>query len=223
VHYADANDVEIDINTKFFESIESIFGPESNVDLDRGTTTVVDFVVEGRKQERGQERGPTVDVRDITFSFRDLLIHIPVQLWPLPHESHCPCSFCDECPEPSKMELHLATRHSRIFLSGAYYTEIHLQLAGLLGIDVFVQKRNAWKCPFAGCERDFIRYAEIREHVLRDHEPDEQFLYSRVGGFWASLLSFYHKRGRWPTIHTIVGADQQTGKDSDCTDGTKLC
>jgi hypothetical protein len=57
-------------------------------------------------------------VRDITFSFRDLLVHIPVQLWLLPHESHCSCSFCDECPEPSKMEFHLATRHSRIFLTG---------------------------------------------------------------------------------------------------------
>jgi hypothetical protein len=86
------------------------------------------------------------------------------------------------------MEMHLASKHDKVFISGLFYSELHLELAGLLGINRQMRKCNAWKCPFHYCPTDNPRYATMQEHVRMEHTEDEEHIYSRVGGFWATLI-----------------------------------
>jgi hypothetical protein len=106
LHYADANDAEISVNTQFFSKIEEIYNPKTKVELRIAIDALVDFIIEGRKCERLEERGATIETTGIDFTIKDLLIHTPVQYWPLPHINHCPCAFCDERLEPNRMEFH---------------------------------------------------------------------------------------------------------------------
>jgi hypothetical protein len=209
VHYADANDAEIEINKEFFQTIENYFRPESRTEPGMAADILIDFVIEGRKQERLDERGPTNQIANVDLSIKDLLIHTPLQHWPLPHRDNCPCSFCDELVNPEEMEQHLGIKHSHLYWNGLYYSQVQLQIAGLLGINVKVTKRNKWKCPFGFCSREFENYAEIGEHIQNEHQEYEQTIYSKVGGFWSSLLRCFHVSGKWPTVLEIFTSDKE--------------
>jgi hypothetical protein len=140
LHDADANDAEVEINKGFFQKIEDYFRLESRTEPGMTADILIDFVVEGRKQERLEERGPTNQIADVDLSIKDLLIHTPLQYWLLPHRDNCPCSFCDECVNPEEMEQHRATQQSHSSWNGLYYSQVQLQIAGLLGINVKVTK-----------------------------------------------------------------------------------
>lgn len=209
LHYADANEAEVEINELFFRTIEDLFRPGSSTDVQSATDILIDFIAEARKQERLEDRGSTHQIADVDLSIRDMLVHTPLQHWPLPHVDNCPCSFCDECVTPEEMEQHLAIRHSYTYYGGLYYSQVQLQIAGLLGMGVRVTKQRKWKCPFGYCPREFDNYAEVGRHVNLEHERFETTLYSRVGGFWASLLRCFMSSGRWPTVLEIFTSDQE--------------
>jgi hypothetical protein len=46
------------------------------------------------------------------------------------------------------MERHFEVNHPTIYRLGDYYSEVHLQLVGLLGIAVEVKEKRIWTCPF---------------------------------------------------------------------------
>jgi hypothetical protein len=90
-----------------------------------------------------------------------------------------------------------------------FHTEIQVQLAGLLGVGLQIQKSHNWGCPFEDCEIEFDKYSQIIEHVVKDHSEVEATLYSRVGGFWAPLLWHLHKTGRWPRVGDFFTSTRQ--------------
>jgi hypothetical protein len=134
-----------------------------------------------------------------------------LQLWPLPHGDCCPCAFCDELLEARQMETHLAQKHPVISHRDLYYSQLHLTLAGLAGIDLRVRKEGRWYCPFHHCAHNLDTYSAVSEHVRDNHPPDEKVLFEGLGGFWAPLIAFYHREGRWPTVQAIM--DVQHGTD----------
>jgi hypothetical protein len=83
-------------------------------------------------------------------------------------------------------------------------------MAGLLGLLPKPNKMKRRKCPFGYCVAEFDKYSEIADHVLnqRAHKEFEQYLYTRVGGFWASILAHLNETGNWPTVHEIFYADE---------------
>jgi hypothetical protein len=81
--------------------------------------------------------------------------------------------------------MHLAEKHPIIAQSHAYYSEIHFQLASLLGIAIHIDKFKEWKCPFGYCVAEFDRYSLISDQISSAHQPHENFLYEHVRGFWA--------------------------------------
>jgi hypothetical protein len=203
VHYADANHAEIEVNEEFLKVVTHMFGPRSDWDLGPAMDVFIDFIVEARKLRRLESRGLIYQSPNLNFSVRDLLAHIPLQKWPLPHKCHCPCSFCDDTPDPDHMEQHMAEHHPDIYNGGFYHSEVQVQLAGLLGIGIVVGKQRRWRCPFATCLREFDQYAEISRHVELDHEPSQQRLYSVLGGFWSVLFWHIRVTGEWPTAAGI--------------------
>jgi hypothetical protein len=89
-----------------------------------------------------------------------------------------------------------------------------LELAGLLGISFQMRKCNAWKCPFHYCPSDSPSYATMQEHVRMEHTEDEKLIYSGVGGFWATLIGYFHQTGRWPMASDIFfKANQDRGPE----------
>jgi hypothetical protein len=72
LHYADANDAEISVNTEFFSKIEEMFEPKTKVALGLAIDALVDFIIEGRKCERLEDRGPTIETSGIDFPIMDL-------------------------------------------------------------------------------------------------------------------------------------------------------
>jgi hypothetical protein len=89
-----------------------MYNPKTNIALEVAIDVLVDFIIEGRKCERFEERGPTIETTGIDVTIKGLFIHTPVRYWQLPHINHCPCAFCDECLEPNRMELHFARSES---------------------------------------------------------------------------------------------------------------
>jgi hypothetical protein len=202
-HYADANDAEISVNTEFIRCLESAFGPDTAFQPDFAASAFVDFIVEARKLERLSARGPIFQIENLAFPLSALLTHLPLQCWPLPHPKACPCPFCDEIIEPRAMEAHLEFMHNEIFRKGLHYSQVHLTIAGLLGIQIDHQRERKWCCPFAYCAEMLDTFSEIHDHILRDHKSHEVILYEHMGGFWAAVLCHFNEQGSWPKVDEI--------------------
>jgi hypothetical protein len=165
VHYADANEVEIAINERFLKAIVQMFGTSPICDVTDAMKAFVDFILEARTCERLISRGAIYQTPDLSFSLRDLLLHVPLQHWPLPHKNHCPCSFCDMTPNPEEIEDHLRARYFTVFQGSLFHAEVQIQVTSLLGIGFQVRKAKLWRCPFSYCEEQFDRYSNISEHI----------------------------------------------------------
>jgi hypothetical protein len=142
LHFADANDAEIEVNRQFLDSIEFMFGPHTTMSIENSANIFLDFITEGRKIRRLEDRNFPPAVSDLGFTLRDLLTRIPIQHWPLPHINHCPCSFCDEVGPPHLIDAHLAVNHPPVYENKSYCSELHLQLASLIGVGLTVRNRN---------------------------------------------------------------------------------
>jgi hypothetical protein len=136
LHYADANDAELDVNRRFFRAIEMMAARTTQLSPESVIRIFTDFLVEARKLERLDERGGPHPIYGMHFSVKDLLIRIPLQRWSLPHPSCCPCAFCDATMDASQMEGHMAQSHPLIFQRDLYISQIQLPLAGLMGVDI---------------------------------------------------------------------------------------
>jgi hypothetical protein len=100
-------------------------------------------------------------MQDVNFSIKLLLIHIPVQRWPLPHTDCCPCAFCDHLVAKGEVENHLAEWHRELFDGWSLSSLLQLPRAGLVGIDQHVQRTARWHCPFCGCHEGFAAYLTL--------------------------------------------------------------
>jgi hypothetical protein len=49
LHFADANDAEIEVNGQFLDSIEFMFGPHTTMSIENSANIFLDFITEGRK------------------------------------------------------------------------------------------------------------------------------------------------------------------------------
>jgi hypothetical protein len=209
LYHADANEAEIVINQEFLDRVDENFGPQTGCTLNEAIAIFINFIVIAKRNERLPERGQIHELSNLRFSLKDLLTYIPVQYWPLPHKDHYPCSFCGQIGGACELEDHLRAEYPTVYERGMIYTEIQLQLAGLLSVGLQVRKGRNWGCPFEGCPIGVDKYSQIADHVLKNHSKDEASLYSRVGGFWASLLWHIHQNGRWPDVEDIFVESRQ--------------
>jgi hypothetical protein len=136
-----------------------------------------DLLLEVRKLSHRNERSPPTQIQSLEVSIKDLLIHTALLEWPAPHSHPCPCADCDEEVIPEQMEEYLQTRHPLLWQCGLFYTEVHAQVASLLGIGLEVTKEQLWKCPFEDCNRTFERYYEIVSYIFEGHTFYESYLY----------------------------------------------
>jgi hypothetical protein len=156
LYYADANEPEMAANAELLRRIEASFTVKSTLALDTAITMFVDIIIEAKKLERRAERGPICQFHNVHLSIRDLLLHLPLQRWPVPHPNRCPCVFCEEIGDWRGLEEHLQERHRIIFEEGAFHSEVQLQLLGLLGLGMRVNKRKRWTCPFGYCTEELL-------------------------------------------------------------------
>jgi hypothetical protein len=85
LYYADANEPEMAANAELLRRIEAAFTVKSTLALDTAITMFVDIVIEAKKLERRAERGQICQFHNIHFPIRELLLHLPLQRWPVPH------------------------------------------------------------------------------------------------------------------------------------------
>jgi hypothetical protein len=71
LHYADANDAEVRVNTALCSKIEEMFNLNTSVALGLAIDALVDFIIEGRMCERLKDRGPTIETSGIGFTMKD--------------------------------------------------------------------------------------------------------------------------------------------------------
>jgi hypothetical protein len=204
LHFADANEVEIDINTRLFHEIEKNLNPRSPVVVEEVIRVLTHVLVEARKLERLEERGPIPEIYHARFTLKDLLIHIPLQYWPLPRGTNCPCAFCETDVAPEDVEAHLAENHQWIAQENSFYSPVVLQVAGLMGIHLQVRKRKLWKCPFNDCPDGFDSFLSVVNHINSIHAGYRQQLFQSMGGFWAGVLDCFKRTGGWPEIACMI-------------------
>jgi hypothetical protein len=171
-----------------------------------------DFIMEARLLERIGEPATAPEVADLDFTLRQLLAAIPLQYWPYPTGGACPCAFCEAEGDPDQLETHLHESHQEILAGGKFYSAVQLQVAGLTGIDIFVDKRSLWKCPFHGCLQEFESYSNVVKHVTSEHYETDVELFRRLGGFWAAIISYVNSTGTWPTVGHILSGGNQDGR-----------
>jgi hypothetical protein len=205
--WADANEPELAVAMDFITAINCLFGPRTRLPLESAAHAFVDYIFEARKLQRLEAHGDIPGIPNLRIPLDHLLARFPLQVWPLPHLHHCPVSLCDETSNPDMMEAHLAHLHPEVHQMGLYHTAVQLQLASLLGLDLKVQKRKAWRCSFGWCKRDFDRFIGMNNHAQDDHLDYEKFLYNQVGGFWAPVLCYYNQHGSWPIVAEMFEDD----------------
>jgi hypothetical protein len=66
---------------------------------------------------------------------------------------------------------------------GSFYSEVYLQLYGLLEIGMKVTGDYQWKYPFEDCKQTFEKYLNVADHIENDHLPDEKLLYANLNSF----------------------------------------
>jgi hypothetical protein len=209
VHWVDANEGELVVAMNCITAINCVFGPGIRFPLDFAAGAFQDFVVEARKLQRLPARGDIPTISNLRVRLDHLLVQFPLQVWPLQHPHHCPVSFCDETANPDMMEAYLAHLHPEVNQVGLCHTELQLQLASLLGLDLEVRKKKAWRCPFGWCKRYFNRFIEMYDHVQADHDLCEKFLSNQVGGSWAPVLCHYNQHGCWPVVVEMFEDDPE--------------
>jgi hypothetical protein len=201
-HFADATEAEIATNEQFFDRVEQIFGRKAATTLDDAILIFADFLFETRKISR-RESGTISQISSLDISIKNLLIHTALQEWPAQHSHQCPCSGCDDEILPGEMDNHLQTQHSIIWRNGLFYTVLHTQVASLLGIGLEITKEHRWRFPFDQCDRTFERFSMIDLHIFQDHTTSEKSIYHNLGGFLASMLSFFNRKGTWPRVYEL--------------------
>jgi hypothetical protein len=107
LHYADANDVETSDNRRFISAIGRIYRYDTEFQLGYAISTFVDFIIESRKLQRHESWNEIRQISDLNLRIGELLMSIPLQLWPLPHKNRCLCFFCDETPDILQIEEYL--------------------------------------------------------------------------------------------------------------------
>jgi hypothetical protein len=68
VHYADANDTEIESNEGFLHEVEFAFGPGTELPPDLTAEQLIKFLEHGRTQPRPGVPGPILEIGDLDFS-----------------------------------------------------------------------------------------------------------------------------------------------------------
>jgi hypothetical protein len=159
---------------------------------------LVDLLIDAKKLERLDDRGPIFEIANLDFPLSDLLTHLPFQRWPLPHMNTCPRSFCDETIEPRSIDTHLELMPGEFFQRGLHYSEVQLRIAGVLGIHLNAARRREWRGPFSHYTETIQTFSDICDHVFMEHKSQEKELYGYVEGFWAAIPSFYIACFRMP-------------------------
>jgi hypothetical protein len=198
--------VEQAVNERFLLHISDMFGPKSETVIGSAIKVLQDFILEGRKIQRefresfqsGHGEHP-----DPSWRVSKLLIHTPIQLWPLPYIQQCPCSHCMEFPEMADMENHIQVRHPGV-QAGGTYSEVHSHIGSILGCAFELREPKGWKCPMEDCNKIYRDLRSVKIHVEIEHKPPVNELYGKVGGFWTAILSYVHNYGEWPVIQDIL-------------------
>jgi hypothetical protein len=196
----------------FLDALDKMIRPGTDMRPRVVARIFTDFMMEARLLERIGEPAIAPEVADLGFTLRQLLAAIPLQYWPCPAYGARPCAFCEAGGDPDQLETHLHESHQEILAAGKFYSAIQLQVAGLTGIDIFVNKRSLWKCPFHGCLREFESYSNIVKHVSSEHYETDVELFRRLGGFWAAIISYVNRTGTWPTVRHILSTGNQNGR-----------
>jgi hypothetical protein len=79
LHFADANELEIEANGDILMRIEEMVGFSAPKDREKHVKVFVDTIVEGRKLLRLEDRGEITEIEGLDFTVRQLLTHIPIQ------------------------------------------------------------------------------------------------------------------------------------------------
>jgi hypothetical protein len=111
LYFADANELEITANCEILERLEQMATSGPLRDLERQVNVFIDSIVEGRKLLQLEDRGEIPKIDGLHFTIQNLLTRIPIQDWPFPHPTCCPCAFCDSHGESRDIESHMDSEH----------------------------------------------------------------------------------------------------------------
>jgi hypothetical protein len=144
------------------------------------------------------------------FTLDDLLIHVPLEDWPLPDKRQCPISYCKEAVNRNTLDNHLREKHEDLYQKGGFHSEFHTTVAGLLGMELPDGNAQVFTCPIPHCTNTYFDDQTLAEHMQQVHNELTRTLYDNIGGFWTVITliitgSTPDELGfiRWPTIKEL--------------------
>jgi hypothetical protein len=150
---------------RFLFVFEMLVNRDTPVRLEETTEALQSDIGLARSVIRSDDRGPDAGFSDLSFTIRELLIHIPVQLWPLPNVTHCPCGCCDVGFLDCALEQHLREVHANVLAHNRFHTPLQLTISGLLGLDVILQEKTATTKPIQRIR--IVRFYRIQKVTTR--------------------------------------------------------
>jgi hypothetical protein len=145
-HFCDANDTDVELNRAFLNRLDEIL---RTCPLDARPTFFVmlrDFFFCLKDLQCGPRRGIPPDIRSGNPTIRQIMGHIPVQLWPLHIFEHPVSPFCADLVSANQTEAHLTQVHGAVAQSTGYYSPFHAHLAGLLEAKLKLRGAVQWGC-----------------------------------------------------------------------------
>jgi hypothetical protein len=106
-HLSDANNTEVELNRVFFYQLEEILRTCPLDAIPTFFTMLWDFFLRLKDFRRGPRRGIAPDIPSRDPTIREILEHIPVQLWHLPLFRHCVSQFCADLVSENLMEAQI--------------------------------------------------------------------------------------------------------------------
>jgi hypothetical protein len=126
-HLSNANNTEVELDRTFFIRLEEILRTCPLDAIPTFFAMLRYFFLCLKDLRRGPRRGIPPDIPSRDPTIREILKHIPVQLWNLPRFRHCVGQFCANLVSENLTEAQI---HAQ---STGYYSLFHANLVGLFG------------------------------------------------------------------------------------------
>jgi hypothetical protein len=208
-HFCNANDSERGANRDFLSALEHIFDPQGDCSLDMACSYLSDALLQfGKFPRRAATSQVMPDSSDYNISLRLLLEIVPAQYWPDSRFCACPNPWCHATLPMLYQEAGHLRDHPGLNGDHGFLSIMACHVAGFLGLRLRIDGVTGHKCPIIDCMIPLKSYHLVHGHVLKEHDPLAQKLFSKVGPFWGSILYYYRTTGDWPHASQYLEAPE---------------
>jgi hypothetical protein len=187
IHPASATKEELAINRRFLWAIQFMIRNTHPDHYPQIFGIIKDFLVRVRARPRRDIDASYGLMDALHIRLDDLLVHVPLDSWPLPDRRQCPVAFCKDPVDIEHLEEHLHQNHRDLWSKGQFHSEFHTTIASLFGMELQTGDPQLFTCPIPRCTNEYFHLPDLTRHIYEAHSESFKELYENLGGFWSII------------------------------------